>query len=70
MAGRLSKLSPTYWVTAQNIFKQGFSIALFAIQAPMLGPRAFGLFALVMVFVFFCEQVMEVPSTEALVSVK
>jgi O-antigen/teichoic acid export membrane protein len=70
MAGRLSKLSPTYWVTAQNIFKQGFSIALFAIQAPMLGPRAFGLFALVMVFVFFCEQVMEVASTEALVSVK
>ncbi len=70
MRGRLGRLSPTSWVTAQNIFKQGFGIALFAIQAPMLGPRAFGLFALVMVFVYFCEQVLEVAATEALVSVK
>jgi O-antigen/teichoic acid export membrane protein len=70
MGGRLGKLSPTSWVMAQNLFKQGFGIALFAIQAPLLGPRAFGLLALVMVFVGFCEQVLEVASTEALICVK
>jgi teichuronic acid exporter len=69
MAGRLGKLSPTSWLTAQNLFKQGFAIALFAIQAPMLGPHAFGLIALVMVFIGFCEYVLEIPATDALVSV-
>jgi teichuronic acid exporter len=69
MAGLLRKLSPTSWLTAQNIFKQGFAIALFAIQAPMLGPHAFGLIALVMVFIGFCEYVLEIPATDALVSV-
>jgi teichuronic acid exporter len=70
MAGRLARISPTSWVTAQNLFKQGFSIALFAIQAPMLGPRAFGLIAMVMVFIGFCESVLEIAATDALVSVK
>jgi O-antigen/teichoic acid export membrane protein len=70
MRGRLGRISPTSWVTAQNLFKQLFAIALFAIQAPLLGPRAFGLIALVMVFVGFCEQVLEVASTDALISVK
>jgi PST family polysaccharide transporter len=65
----MRKLSPTSWVTAQNLFKQGFSIALFAIQAPMLGPHAFGLIALVMVFIGFCEAVLEIAATDALVSV-
>lgn len=69
MAGRLRKLSPTSWLTAQNLFKQGFAILLFAIQAPMLGPHAFGLIALVMVFIGFCEYVLEIPATDALVSV-
>jgi len=69
MAGLLRKLSPTSWLTAQNIFKQGFAIALFAIQAPLLGPHAFGLIALVMVFIGFCEYVLEIPATDALVSV-
>jgi teichuronic acid exporter len=70
MAGLRGKISPTSWVTAQNLFKQLFAIALFAIQAPMLGPRAFGLIALVMVFIGFCEYVLEIAATDALVSVK
>jgi PST family polysaccharide transporter len=63
-------ISPTSWITAQNLFKQVFAIALFAIQAPMLGPRAFGLIALVMVFIGFCEYVLEITATDALISVK
>src|ERR1700737_3709622 len=70
MRGRLGRISPTSWVTAQNLFKQLFAIALFAIQAPLLGPRAFGLIALVMVFVGFCEYVLEIAGTDALISVK
>ncbi len=49
---------------------QGFGFALFAIQAPLLGPRAFGLITLVMIFVGFCEHVLEVASTDALISVR
>ena len=66
----MRKISPTSWLTAQNLFKQIFAIALFAIQAPMLGPRAFGLIALVMVFIGFCEYVLEIAGTDALISVK
>src|SRR5258705_12604411 len=36
----------------------------------MLGPRAFGLIALVMVFIGFCEYVLEIAGTDALISVK
>ena len=70
MGGRLSGISPTSWVTAQNVFKHLFAIGLFAIQAPMLGPRAFGLIALVMVFIGFCEQVLEIAAIDGLISVK
>jgi O-antigen/teichoic acid export membrane protein len=70
MRSPLSGLSPTSWVTAQNVFKHLFAIGLFAIQAPMLGPHAFGLIALVMVFIGFCEQVLEIASIDGLISVK
>jgi len=66
----MGKLSPTFLVTAQNLFKQLFAIALFAIQAPLLGPKAFGLIALVMVFIGFCEYVLEISATDALISVR
>jgi O-antigen/teichoic acid export membrane protein len=66
----LKRLSPTHWLTGQNAFKQVFAIALFAIQAPLLGPRAFGLMALVMVFIGFCEYVVEIMGTDSLISVK
>jgi O-antigen/teichoic acid export membrane protein len=48
---------------------QAFGLILFAVQAPLLGPRAFGLLALVMLFIGFCEFVVEISSTDALVSV-
>jgi len=66
----MRRISPTSWVTAQNLFKQVFMIALFAIQAPLLGPKAFGLIALVMVFVGFCEYVLEITGTDALISIR
>jgi O-antigen/teichoic acid export membrane protein len=47
-----------------------FGLALFAVQAPLLGPRAFGLITIVMIFVGFCEFVLEIASTEGLVSVR
>ena len=69
-APRTSGLSPATWIAAQNIFSQAFGLVLFAVQAPLLGPRAFGLITLVMVFLGFCEWVLEIASTDALVSVR
>jgi len=70
MAVTLPRLSPTIWVTAQTIFVQFFGLALFAIQAPLLGPRAFGLVAIVMVFVGFCESVLAEAASEVLISIR
>jgi O-antigen/teichoic acid export membrane protein len=67
---RGSALSPASWVAAQNLFNQAFGLILFAVQAPLLGPRAFGLITLVMVFIGFCEYVLEIASTDALISVR
>lgn len=43
---------------------------LFAIQAPVLGPRAFGLISIVMIFVGFCEFVPCEAAADALISVR
>ena len=67
---KLPSLSPQTWVTLQLGFTQGFGLLLFAVQAPLLGPTAFGLIGIVMVFIGFCELVLEVTSTEALVSIR
>jgi len=45
-------------------------VLLFAIQAPLLGPKAFGLISIVMVFVGFCEYVPGEAAAEALISVR
>jgi O-antigen/teichoic acid export membrane protein len=63
-------ISPTAWVTVQNLFTQICGVAIFAVQAPLLGPKAFGLVALVMVFIGFFESVLEVAATDALLSVR
>ncbi|MEJ0005627.1 MAG: oligosaccharide flippase family protein [Steroidobacteraceae bacterium] len=60
----------TAWITLQNGFTQIFSAVIFAVQAPLLGPKAFGLVALVMVFIGFFESVLEVAATDALLSVR
>jgi O-antigen/teichoic acid export membrane protein len=70
MSGLFHKASPTGWVTFQTISQQGFSILVFAIQAPLLGPHAFGLISVVMVLIGFCEFVLGSAATEALISIK
>jgi PST family polysaccharide transporter len=65
----LSRLPPTAWVTAERLFGQIFGLIVFAIQAPLLGPRAFGLLAVVMVFVGFWEAVPGAAATDALISI-
>jgi O-antigen/teichoic acid export membrane protein len=63
-------MSPASWISAQNLLAQIIGIALFAVQAPLLGPRAFGLMALVMVFIGFCDTVLQIAATDALISVR
>ena len=66
----LSRLSPTHWLTTKTVFSQAFALLLFAIQAPVLGPKAFGLMSIVMVFVGFCEYVPGEAAAEALISIR
>lgn len=67
--GLLRRLSPTGWVAFQSVAQQGFSILIFAIQAPLLGPHPFGVVSLVMVLVGFCEFVLVAAVSDALISV-
>lgn len=62
-------LSPESWVTLQLLYTQVFGVAVFAVLAPLLPPRAFGLVAIVMVFVTFCEATLD-SATEALISIE
>jgi PST family polysaccharide transporter len=66
----MSRLSPTAWVTAEKLFSQGFGLVIFAVQAPLLGPHAFGLMAAVMVLVGFWDAVPGAAATDALISVR
>ena len=71
ISGRVQALlQPTVWVTAERAFSEIFFFALFTIQAPILGPSAFGLVAAVMVFIAFWEGVPGHALTEALLSVR
>ena len=63
-------LRPTVWVTAERVFTEVFSLTLFAVQARLLGPTAFGLIAAVMVFISFWDAVPMNAVLEALVSVR
>jgi O-antigen/teichoic acid export membrane protein len=64
------RLSPTLWLTTKTVFSQIFSLLLFAIQAPLLGPKAFGIISIVMVFVGFCEYVPGEAAADALISIR
>ncbi|MDP9064748.1 MAG: oligosaccharide flippase family protein [Pseudomonadota bacterium] len=66
----MPRLSPTSWVTTKTVFSQFFALALFAIQAPLLGPKAFGLISIVMVFVGFCEYASGEAAADALISIR
>jgi O-antigen/teichoic acid export membrane protein len=60
--------SATVWVTIEKVAQQGFWLVLFVIMAPILGPRPYGQFALVMVFIGFCELILVEAVVEALLS--
>jgi O-antigen/teichoic acid export membrane protein len=66
----LSTLPPTACVTAERIFAQVFWFGVFALQAPILGPYAFGLIAVVMAFIGFWEAVPGVSAIDALISIR
>jgi O-antigen/teichoic acid export membrane protein len=66
----LPQLSPTAWVTAQTLITQCFGLLLFAVQAPMLGPRAFGLVGIVMAFLGVCELLVGDAAAECLISIR
>src|SRR5579875_3028851 len=61
--------SPQVLVTIQVVFVQLFTTGVFFVLAPLVGPRAFGLLALVMVLIGFCETVLTGVTVEALLSV-
>src|ERR1700733_2618832 len=69
LRARLPEVSPVVWLTSQRITQQALSLILFAVLAPILGPRPYGLFALVMVFVGFCEAILLDGAVEALITV-
>lgn len=61
---------PTTLITLQVVIMQLLSMAAFAIQAPLLGPFAFGAVALGMVVVGFYELVIGGVVTDTLLSVR
>jgi O-antigen/teichoic acid export membrane protein len=69
MAFRLPSLSPVAWLTAEKITQHVLWLVLFTILAPILGPRPYGVFSIVMVFVGFCEFILGEVAVEALVTV-
>lgn len=70
MTFRLPSLAPFAWITVERLTQQILWIVLFSILAPILGPRPYGLFSLVMVFVGVCEYILIDGATEALVTVR
>jgi O-antigen/teichoic acid export membrane protein len=69
LAGHFPSLSPVTWLTIEKTTQQVTWLLLFAILMPILGPRPYGLFAIAMVFVGFCEAVLFDCGAEALLSV-
>ena len=65
----LRTLSPTAWITIERITQQGLWLILFAILAPILGPRPYGLFSIVMVFVGLSQFILIEGTVEALITV-
>lgn len=70
MAFRLPAFSPVAWLTVGRLTQQVLWLVLFAVLAPILGPRPYGLFSIAMVFIGFCELVLIEGAAEALITVK
>jgi O-antigen/teichoic acid export membrane protein len=63
-------MSASFWVTIEKLSQQAVWLLLFAILAPILGPRPYGLFAIVMVFIGYCEYVTVEAAAEALMGME
>jgi O-antigen/teichoic acid export membrane protein len=70
VAFRFPSLSASAWFTVDRMTQHALWFIIFAILAPILGPRAYGLFSIVMVFVGLCEFILIEGGVEALVTVK
>lgn len=70
MAALRPRLSPVAWVTVEKVTQQILWLILFAVLAPILGPKPYGLFSIVMVFVGICEFVLLEGAVEAMVTVE
>src|SRR5689334_22135318 len=73
MAVRRSRLlafqvGSTAWLTLEKLSQQVISFLLFFVLAPLLGPTAFGLFAIVSVFMGTAELLIVSAVSEALVT--
>src|ERR1051326_8516470 len=69
MAFRPALLSPVAWITMSKLTQQFLWLVLFGVLAPILCPRPYGFFSIVMVFVGLCEIVMIEAMSEALITV-
>ncbi len=61
--------NPTIWLTLEKLTQQLIWLLLFLILAPILGPKPYGLYAIVMALVGFCEVVIVGATVESLVTV-
>ena len=62
------QMQPIAWSALEKFFQQAIWLLLFFILAPILGPRPYGQFAIVMVVIGVCESVLATPAVEALLS--
>src|ERR1035437_1061043 len=60
---------PTIWLTLDKLTQQVMWLLLFMILAPILVPKPYGLFAIVMSFIGLCEMVIVGATVESLVTV-
>jgi O-antigen/teichoic acid export membrane protein len=61
-------MQPIAWSALEKFLQQAIWLLLFFILAPILGPRPYGQFAIVMVVIGVCESVLATPAVEALLS--
>jgi O-antigen/teichoic acid export membrane protein len=63
-------MQPVAWSAVEKFVQQAIWLLLFFILAPILGPRPYGQFAIVMAFIGFCELVLTGPVVHALLSME
>src|SRR6516225_8543399 len=64
------QMQPVAWSAVEKFVQQAIWLLLFFILAPILGPRPYGQFAIVMAFIGFCEVVLTGPVVHALLSME